>query len=97
MCRYQSFLRDARLYLGLINKIVTGPLWRVIESKDVSILDMNIHYHRLLECFEKWSKDASDLVSGEAVLFRDFPPVADMISDSLTKPSKLDAIVQEIM
>ena len=26
--------------LGLVNKIVTGPLWRVLES-DVSILDMN--------------------------------------------------------
>ena len=58
--------------LGLINKIVTGPLWRVIESKDVSILDINIHYRRLLECFEEWSKDASEVVSGEAVLFRYF-------------------------
>ena len=27
--------------LGLINKLVTGPLWRVIDTKDVSILDMN--------------------------------------------------------
>ena len=36
--------------LGLINKIVTGPLWRVIESKDVSILDMNTHYCHLLDC-----------------------------------------------
>lgn len=65
--------------LGLVNKIVTGPLWRVIESKDASILDMNIHYRRLLECFEKWSKDASEVVTGEAVLFRDFPHVPDMI------------------
>ena len=83
--------------LGLINKIVTGPLWHVIESKDVSILDINIHYCRLLECFEEWSKDASEVVSGEAVLFRDFPPVPDMIFDSLAKPSELDATVQEIM
>ena len=83
--------------LGLINKIVTGPLWRVIESKDVSILDMNSRYRRLLECFEKWSKDASEIVSGEAVLFRDFSPVPDMIFDSLAKPSDLDATVQEIL
>lgn len=52
---------------------------------------MNIHYRCLLECFEKWSKDASELVSGEAVLFRDFPPVPDMIFDSLAKPSEPDA------
>ena len=30
--------------LGLINKIAMGPLWRAIESKDVSILDTNTHY-----------------------------------------------------
>ena len=46
----QSFWCKA---LGLINKIVTGPLWRVIESKDISILDMNVRYRHLLECFEK--------------------------------------------
>jgi len=47
--------------LGLINKVVTGPLWRVIESKDVSILDMNTHYRRLLDCLNEWSVDASDV------------------------------------
>ena len=83
--------------LGLINKLVTGPLWRVIESKDVSILDMNTRYRHLLECFEKWSSDASDVVSGEAALFSDFRPTVDAIYDSLAKPSDLDATVQEIL
>ena len=32
--------------LGLINKIITGPLWRVLECSDVSILDMNERYQR---------------------------------------------------
>ena len=27
--------------LGLVNKIVTGPLWRVMESQDATILNMN--------------------------------------------------------
>ena len=27
--------------LGLINKMITGPLWCVLESQDISILDMN--------------------------------------------------------
>ena len=27
--------------LGLINKVITGPLWQVLECNDVSILDMN--------------------------------------------------------
>ena len=27
--------------LALINKIITGPLWCVLDSQDISILDMN--------------------------------------------------------
>ena len=30
--------------LGLINKVITGPLWLVLECNDVSILDMNERY-----------------------------------------------------
>lgn len=67
--------------LSLINRIVTGPLWCVIESKDISILDMNVHYRCLLDFLEKWLNDASDVVSGEAVLFIDFRPTIDVIFD----------------
>ena len=49
--------------LGLVNKIITGPLWRVIESKDVSILDMNSRYQLLVDRLEEWSHDASPVVS----------------------------------
>jgi len=83
--------------LGLINKVVTGPLWRVIESKDISILDMNTHYRRLLDCVNEWSVDASDVVSGEVTLFPDYPPTQDEIFDSLVKPSDLDSTAQEIL
>ena len=83
--------------LGLINKVITGPLWRVIECKDISILDMNKRYLRLLNCLESWSKDASDVVAGEAVLYSDFRPTPDAISDSLGTPSELDSTVQEIL
>lgn len=27
--------------LGIINKVITGPLWRVLEEKGITILDMN--------------------------------------------------------
>lgn len=36
--------------LGIINKVVTGPLWRVLECKDVTILDMNQRFQTLLAC-----------------------------------------------
>ena len=49
--------------LGLVNKIITGPLWRVVESKDLSIVDMNSHYRLLVDCLEEWSHDSSPVVS----------------------------------
>lgn len=83
--------------LGLINKIITGPLWRVIESKEISILNMNGRYSSLLECLEKWSEDATEVVAGEAVLYDDFEPTRDAIFNALSSPSELDSTVQEIL
>ena len=95
--RVPEFLAGCKA-LGLINKIVTGPLWRVIESKDVSILDMNSYYCRLLDCFSKWAVDASEVVSGEARLFTDYCATQDEIFNSLTSTHcDLDSTVQEIL
>ena len=84
--------------LGLINKVVTGPLWRVLESADISILEMNGYYQTLVSSMHEWSQDASILLHGEAVLFPDFPPVQDPIWHSLITPSSSsDAITLEIL
>ena len=42
----KSYLCGCRA-LGLINKFVTGPLWRLLDS-GVHILDMNKHYQKCL-------------------------------------------------
>ena len=34
--------------LGSTNKIITGPLWRVLESPDVTILEMNTYFSTLV-------------------------------------------------
>ena len=67
--------------LGLVNKIITAPLWRVMESdsRDTSILDMNRRFETLLACLERWSLDASVLLVGEATLFEDFLPSNDEV------------------
>ena len=83
--------------LGLINKIVTGPLWRVLESSDVSILDMNNRYQKLKSCFDEWSCGATCVLTGTAVLFDDFPPKEDAIFNALISPSEYDATSQEIL
>ncbi|CAH1238084.1 Hypp5516 [Branchiostoma lanceolatum] len=56
--------------LGMINKVVTAPLWRLIESEG-SILDMCQHFHQLHINFTSWEKDPSTLMDGEAI----FPSV----------------------
>ena len=34
--------------LGLINKVITGPLWPVPESDNVTILEMNTYFDALI-------------------------------------------------
>ena len=58
--------------LGTVNKVITGPLWRVFESQNMSILKINEKFRQLKFCPEIWSQDASGVVSGEAMLFRFF-------------------------
>ena len=82
--------------LGLVNKIVTGPLWRVLES-DVSILDMNDRFQTLVTHLDLWALDAADVLSGEAILFPDFPPSEDVVWQHLIVPSELDSLVLVIL
>ena len=78
-----------------MNKIITGPLWRVIESKDLSILDINCRYQLLVDCLEKWSHDASPVVSWKPFSFMIFPLL--MIKCAMATPSEFDSTVQEIL
>ena len=45
----KSYLCGCRA-LGLINKLATGPLWRLLES-GIHILDMNKHYQKMSSIF----------------------------------------------
>ena len=83
--------------LGLVNKIVTGPLWRVVESQDATILNMNEKFCHLKSCLEEWSQDATSVLSGEAVLYSNFLPTKDHIFESLVAPSVYDATTEEIL
>ena len=83
--------------LGLVNKYVTGPLWRVLESKYITVLDMNSRFKTLMSCLDKWALDASEILSGEALLYDDFPPSKDAIYDSLLTPNDNDGMTQEIL
>ena len=54
--------------LGMIDKLVTGPLWRSI-SKEGHIFYMNIEYQRLHYIFLSWASDASSFMKGDISIF----------------------------
>ena len=81
--------------MGIINKVVTDPLWRDLEAADISILEMNGYYQTLVASMHERSQDASILLHGEAVIYPDFPPVEDAVWHSLIAPSSSDAITRD--
>ena len=82
--------------LGLVNKLITGPLWRMLES-DISILEMNDHFQTMVTHLDMWALNAADILSGEAILFPDFPPSEDVIWQHLITPSEHDPLVLVIL
>ncbi len=46
--------------LGLVSRLLTGPLWCFIEDKNMHILDMNEHYSTFLQCLEESSQKVTD-------------------------------------
>ncbi|KAH3729788.1 hypothetical protein DPMN_055766 [Dreissena polymorpha] len=47
--------------LGLISKLVTCPLWTVLEDEDISITDMNVKYLQRVTFLDDSSKISSHL------------------------------------
>ena len=83
--------------LGLINKVITGPLWRVLESDNVTILEMNTYFDVLITKLDAWAQDASRLLQGDAELYADYPPTKDEIWYRLIASTDHDATAQELL
>lgn len=88
------YLAGARV-LGLISKFVTSPLWRLIESPG-HILDMNVHYHTLVQYLDK---TATDECASSDFLHRNSSPFPtpmnendNVISKLIKDDEKLDTI-----
>ncbi|KAK3084521.1 hypothetical protein FSP39_014699 [Pinctada imbricata] len=78
----KSFLSGIRA-LGIIDKLITGPLWRHIESAN-NILDLNPILLTLKTKLEEFSKNAHPLLSGTPV-FSEMIIHKDDIYESLFK------------
>ena len=52
--------------LGIIDKIITALLWRLLES-NVNIAEMGTHYKKLQLSFQEWQQDVSSMITRESV------------------------------
>eukprot|EP00112_Aurelia_sp_Birch-Aquarium-sp1_P016909 Seg3872.1 transcript_id=Seg3872.1/GoldUCD/mRNA.D3Y31 product="hypothetical protein" protein_id=Seg3872.1/GoldUCD/D3Y31 len=64
-----TYLAACRAF-GMVDKLITGPLWRII-AKEGHVLDMNVEYQKLKDCYKSWAVDASEFMKGDAVIFGD--------------------------
>eukprot|EP00117_Sycon_ciliatum_P048351 scpid60247/ scgid34434/ len=92
----QRYLAGCRA-LGIIGKIVTGPLWRFLVSAR-PFTDVFTIYHQLTQQLAVWAEDASDLLDGSG---RPFPEAdvhtATPVFDALVEPASSDAEVKEVL
>ena len=83
--------------LGLIDKVVTGPLWRKLKDPSTSVLKMSHVYSEMKNKFDSWNNDANEFINGEAKL--DLADNVDVneVWTALTKTSKGDSITKELL
>ena len=83
--------------LGLFRKLVTGPLWRVLESRQTTVAAMSNVYQSVVDNLCDWSKDASSLLDGSAKCFSGAKVMMDAVFDALTAPDESDSLVLELL
>ena len=54
--------------LGLVDKVITGPLWRKLKESTISVLQMSNVYSEMKNKFDSRSNDASGFIKGKAKL-----------------------------
>ncbi|XP_060582463.1 uncharacterized protein LOC132738872 [Ruditapes philippinarum] len=83
--------------LGLISKLVTAPLWRVLES-GTHILQMNDHYHVLLQYLDRISKDPAEFLLGDCCAFNEQYIHRDEVFECLVQPNDdIDHYAEQIV
>lgn len=83
--------------LGLIDKHITGPLWRILES-DIHVLDIPQHYAEMKDFFEKSAEDNIGLfMTGEDIPFKSEFVKKDEVWRALVSPSNHDAITGNML
>ena len=64
------FLAEVKA-LGLVSRLITGPLWCLLEDRSVHIMDMNTHYLELVVFFDDALQDIGKFMKGNLLPFGD--------------------------
>lgn len=91
-----TFISGCRA-LGLIDKIVTGPLWRKLEESSTSVLKMGSTYCEIKKKFDSWCNDASALIEGSAVCIPGTEIHKDDVWNALIQSNSTDVMAQELL
>ena len=96
-CQCEEYLAGAKA-LDILEKLITTPLWRVIES-DSHILSMNTHYTNLVDFLDRMSANPSGLLDGTEKPFPDKTTVEtdDPVLSALLEPQDFDPFVSAIL
>lgn len=91
------FLSGSRA-LGLVDKVVTGPLWRKLQESGCSVIDMSFTYSKMKEKFDCWSNDSSALIDGSARCLEDVAVHEDEVWTALIQSNtSTDTLTLELL
>ena len=83
--------------LGLIDKVVTGPLWRKLKDPSISVLKMRHVYSEMKNKFDSWNNDANEFINGEAKLDSTDDVHVNEVWTALTETSEGDSMTMELL
>ena len=83
--------------LGLIDKIITGPLWRKLEESSISVLEMGSTYCELKDKLDLWSSDSFSLLDGTARCIEGIAIHSDEVWDTLIQSNSTDKMTLELL
>ena len=83
--------------LGLINKFMTGPLWRAMVEPDTNILQMSPIYSSMLDSLNQWSVNPDEVLSGTALPFPNAVVEKDDVLTKLCTEDGTDAKTRQLL
>ena len=73
--------------LGIVDKLITGPFWRYLQTSTISVLGMSDTYTMMKAKFEEWGSNSECLVGNQDSLFEEHVRSNDDVSEFLFKPT----------